>query len=217
MDDLFYSLRNPDNLHIMDSLGDISFGCNQEWYSSDWQRSSGCGPSVASNIMLYMHRSKTISLPQEVNNKSECTKLMETVWDHVTPTNKGIYLLAQFCDGLHSFIRSNGYMFESFSLNIPDKNKERPELPAIVHFIAQGLINDCPIAFLNLSNGMISNLDRWHWVTIVSLETDQNNSKVLVNIYDGEESINIDLKFWYETTTLGGGFVYFQKGQIEKI
>lgn len=211
VNDWTFSLRNPDSIHILDNSGNIFFGCDQEWFKSHWQRLSGCGPSVASNLLLYLHRAKCISLPVDVNNQSDCIKLMEVVWSHVTPTLKGIYMLQQFYNGVHSFTQAHGYSLEGFSLDIPKKNTERPVLSAIVDFIAEGLLHDCPVAFLNLSNGMVSNLDKWHWVTIVALKTDQNNSYVFAKVYDAAESIIIDLKLWYETTSLGGGFVFFKK------
>lgn len=211
VNDWTFSLRNPDSIHILDNSGNIFFGCDQEWFKSHWQRLSGCGPSVASNLLLYLHRAKCISLPVDVNNQSDCIKFMEVVWSHVTPTRKGIYKLEQFYKGVHSFAQAHGYNLEGFSLDIPKKSTERPEMSAIVDFIADGLLHDCPIAFLNLSNGMVSNLDQWHWVTIVSLKTDLNNSHVFAKIYDAAQSIIIDLKLWRETTSLGGGFVFFKK------
>ena len=96
-------------------------------------------------------------------------------------------------------------------MDIPDKRMSRPALSSVVDFIAKGLDSDCPIAFLNLSNGKVSNLDRWHWVTIVGLETDQDNNHVSAQIFDGGKEFEIDLKLWYETTTLSGGFVFFEK------
>jgi len=48
-------------------------------------------------------------------------------------------------------------------------------------------------------------------VTIVGLKTDQDNSRVFAEIFDGGKAFEIDLKLWYETTTLGGGFVFFKK------
>lgn len=206
-----FSLSKPENIHIADDFGNISFGCDQKWFGSFWQRMAGCGTIVASTILLYMHKSKRITLPKDVNCKSDCVTLIDDVWRFVTPTTRGISTIKHFRDGMYKLTQAYGYSIECSSLDIPKKKGLRPPLSSIVDFVSQGLVLDCPIAFLNLSNGKVKNLDEWHWVTIVSLETDKNNENVIAEIYDGEKSIIIDLKLWNETTTLGGGFVYFKE------
>jgi hypothetical protein len=37
-----------------------------------------------------------------------------------------------------------------------------------------------------------------------------DNESVYAKIYDGAKTITINLKLWYETTSRGGGFVYFK-------
>jgi len=76
-------------------------------------------------------------------------------------------------------------------------------------FLEGGLIKDAPIAFLNLCNGQVKNLDPWHWVTIISLEYAENGKSASIKILDEGLIKKIDLALWYDTTTLGGGFVYF--------
>ena len=204
-----FELLTPDNIHIEDNLGKTSFGCNQEWYGSYWQRLSGCGPSTASTILLYLHKAKNISLPFVIKDMSDCIKLMETVWSFVTPTMKGVNVLDKFYNGVHAFTQAQGYNLESFYINIPQKKEDRPEFLTVINFIAKGLQQDSPVAFLNLSNGRVRNLDKWHWVTITSLEA-QDNEHVYTKIYDGAKTIIINLKLWYDTTSRGGGFVFFK-------
>lgn len=56
----------------------------------------------------------------------------------------------------------------------------------------------------------MKNLDPWQWVTIISLEYSEDGNSVFVNILDEGEIKKIDFKLWYyNTTLLGGGFVYF--------
>lgn len=204
------SLRNPENLKIMDGLGNIYFGCDQEWFGSKWKRLAGCGPCAASNILLYLHRCKNVDIRMNLEDKADSIVLIETVWRHVTPTLKGVYLLKQFCKGVHSFLKSKGVELGSFSLEIPKKRTERPDLSRMLDFISQGLLADTPVAFLNLSNGLVTNLDSWHWVTIVSLKISEQENVVSAHVYDGARYFDVDLKLWYETTTAGGGFVYFK-------
>jgi hypothetical protein len=65
------------------------------------------------------------------------------------------------------------------------------------------------VAFLNLCNGSEKKLDRWHWVTLISLEYAEGGERVFADILDAGIIKRIDLALWYKTTTLGGGFVYF--------
>lgn len=203
-------LRDPDSIRVIDEKGNSSYGCDQDWYGSFWQRMAGCGPSVASNLLLYLHHAGKIGLPLDVKNKAGCVGLMEAVWHHVTPTTRGLYLITQFCEGVHSFTKTFGASVECMSLEIPKKKDDRPSLGEIADFIEAGLESDCPVAFLNLSNGKIKALDEWHWVTIVSITRTQDNSKVEALIYDADKSFTVDIKLWHEKTTLGGGMVYLK-------
>ena len=205
-----YSLTQLDNIHFMDDNGNILFGCDQEWYGSHWQRMAGCGPTVAATILLYLSRMHGIVLPHKVECKSDCIMLMESVWKHVTPSTMGVYPVEQLPDGVLSFAHENGFDLESFVLNIPKSSKGRPTVAEVVEFISGGLNLDCPVAFLNLASGKISNLDSWHWVTVVGIEADdQGNANLL--IYDGAKTLLVDLGLWLGSTRLGGGFVYFIK------
>ncbi|MFZ5975691.1 MAG: hypothetical protein ACOYU3_09905 [Bacillota bacterium] len=171
---------------------------------------------MATNILLYLHGAGIISLQKKVENKADCIRLMETLWDHVTPTEKGVHTLDRFCNGVKEYVQTLRAGLKCRALDIPNKRMPRPALSTVVSFIAKGLDSDCPVAFLNLSNGKVKNLDRWHWVTIVSLETGPDNENVSAKIFDGGKAFEIDLKLWYETTTLGGGFVFF-KAEKSKI
>jgi hypothetical protein len=92
---------------------------------------------------------------------------------------------------------------------VPEDKSIRPELADLVIFIEEALLKDVPVAFLNLCNGDENNLEPWHWVTIISLDYADDENSVFVNILDGGLIKKIDLSLWYNTTTLGGGFVYF--------
>jgi hypothetical protein len=70
------------------------------------------------------------------------------------------------------------------------------------------LSGDRPVAFLNLCNGKEKNLDRWHWVTVVSMEY---TPPVLLRVLDGGTVKTVDLALWRDTTTDGGGFAYFTR------
>lgn len=207
------SISNLDLFKILDkNTHKMYYGCVQEWYATEWQRLSGCGPSVASNIILYLNHSRTtLASEQCFNNKESCVSLMEEVWKYVTPTTEGIPTTKMFYESLHSYIMSKGLNAEYDFCNLPEDKASRPELQEILKFIEGALLKDAPIAFLNLCNGEEKNLEQWHWVTIISLEYTEHGENVFVNILDEGIIKKIDFKLWYNTTTLGGGFVYFKR------
>lgn len=203
-----YTLRNLENIHVVDQSGFEYFGCDQNWYESAWQQMSGCGPSTAATLLLYLQKSGQIDLPIHVMQQKDCRLLMDEVWSHVTPTEDGIYLIEQFCSGIQRFASSQAITLECHTLGIPERKNQRPELAEAVTFIINGLAQNSPIAFLNLCNGEVDNLEEWHWVTIVALETDENQEQVLVTIFDGDKSETIDFKRWLQTTDDGGALIF---------
>lgn len=203
-------LRNLENIHAKDQSGQEYFGCDQNWYASEWQKKSGCGPTTAATLLLYLQKSGRINLPVNVLEQKDCMLLMESVWAHVTPTQDGIYLIEHFCSGVQSFAAANGFALNCHSLGITDDAAAKQGMNDAVEFIKKGLTDDCPIAFLNLCNGDVCNLEGWHWVTIVALESDDEYDQITVTIFDGDKSEKIDFKSWYQTTTGGGALVYFE-------
>ena len=67
--------------------------------------------------------------------------------------------------------------------------------------IRAALERDRPVAFLNLCNGKVKELDWWHWVTIVALEGSA------ATILDSGREFPIDLERWLATTRKRGGVV----------
>lgn len=204
-----FCLSNPEYLHITDAKGNIFLGCEQEWYETLWQRRAGCGPTVASNMMLYLHRKGAINLPFDVANQAGCLSLMNAMWKHVTPTIKGVNSVRKFADGLHAFAEQYGYNVVCDALLFPKKRSVRPGFSEVRAFIAEGLEMDCPIGFLNLSNGAVKDLDSWHWVTLVGMVVIEGGERACVEYYDGNRTAIIDLRTWCDTTKEYGGFVLF--------
>lgn len=187
-------------------------GCNQVWYPSKWQRLSGCGPSAASNIFFYLsHSQSTLGLEEGLNTKEAWLSLMKEMWTYVTPSIRGVNTLKMFYQPMLAYTKSKGVNVEYRICDVPKDRSQRPELKDIVIFLEEALEKDAPIAFLNLCNGEEKKLDRWHWVTIISLEYTEDRQSVFVDILDQGEIKRINLALWYNTTTLGGGFVYFAR------
>ena len=204
-----YSIMQPDRLKMFDTADKVMYGCDQEWYPTPWQRMSGCGPSVASNVLLYLQRAGRIRFPIEVHDKTDFITLMEHVWKYVTPTSQGLYLLSHFCQGMTAIFESIQSAIQCETLDIPWKGKSRPDFSTVMDFIRTGISQDAPIAFLNLSNGSLKNLDGWHWVTVIALDHDEKNETTYLDLFDNGKSVRINLTEWYTTTVLGGGFIRF--------
>lgn len=197
------TINNPQYYEIIDDLtNDKYYGCNQEWFNKPWQRMAGCGPTVATNIILY-------SKKYVGTTKANSVTMMDEMWKHVTPTMKGVNTTNIFYNGLVSYANSKESKLIYDAIDVPKKKEIRPTFDKIIEFIKKSLENDTPIAFLNLCNGDEKCLDKWHWVTLVSLEYEEDLSKACIEILDEGIKKNIDLLLWYNTTTLGGGFVSF--------
>jgi len=205
------SISNPNAFKMLDEITNQTFfGCSQEWYATDWQRLSGCGPTAASNIIYYLRHSQTvIGQEKSVCSKKNSISLMEEIWEFVTPTAEGIKTTQMFYEAVHTYAKLKGLNVEFEFCDLPDDKAMRPELSSILSFLDKALTNDAPVAFLNLCNGEEENLEQWHWVTIISLEYTDDRESAFVNILDEGQIKKIDLALWYKTTTLGGGFVYF--------
>lgn len=205
------TILNEDIFNIKDDkTNKIYYGCDQEWFTSEWQRLSGCGPTTASNIVLYLnHKSNILGLEKTFDNKDDCLSLMQEVWEYVTPTIKGVHTTELFYKSLQTYFKHKNINTVYNFINIPKGKSLRPDLYEIINFIEIAFSKDVPVAFLNLSNGKEKNLDPWHWVTVISIDYTEDKNFASVNILDEGQVKKIDLSLWHSTTKQGGGFVYF--------
>jgi hypothetical protein len=208
-----WSIAYPELFSIIDESGTKSFyGCSQEWYAKKWQRMSGCGPTAASNIMLYMNNDMCAAVKKgNCISKDECLSLMEELWEFVTPTLMGVHTTRRFYEGMSEYAESIKMSVRFEACDLPEDKSRRPELAEVLRFIESALEKDCPVAFLNLCNGQEHRLDRWHWVTIISLEHADDDENAVIEVLDEGEIKKLNLSLWYNTTKRGGGFVYFVK------
>jgi len=195
-------------LRIQDSNSDeIYYGCSQKWYTTPWQRKAGCGPSVASNIVYYLENKQTNS--KQIFSKEACASLMEKAWWYFSPKVGGISTTSMFCEAFLLYAKSKLLNVQFRVLDVPQDKCRRPKLAQVLSFLEEALEKDMPVAFLNLCNGAVKMLERWHWVTIVSLDKSEDGKRVFVDILDYGVIKKIDLGLWNDSTILGGGFVYF--------
>ncbi|HWR24391.1 MAG TPA: hypothetical protein VN366_13015 [Feifaniaceae bacterium] len=184
------------------SPGAVYHGCDQRWYQKAWQRMSGCGPTTASSLFLYSQRANR-GMPQP--DKAECLRLMEEMWDYITPTWQGVHTTGVFSEGAKRFADMRGLQADTAALDVPGKPDARPTPDTVIGFLQDAFGNDLPVAFLNHNNGAEKALDSHHWVAVVSLSHVPGGAAEISFLDEGIIK-RIDIGNWLRTTTGGGGF-----------
>jgi hypothetical protein len=205
------SIRQPDLLLISDqALNVTAFGCDQDWYAEHWMRQAGCGPCTAATILYYLARSRSFLdhlYTASSHAKEDFTHFMTDIWHYVTPGTMGVNEASILAEGVTAYAANHNIVLRAEICKVPSRQKRQDDFIGFRDFISNGLENDCPIAFLNLSNGKLENLDSWHWVTITGLQSDGLSDQAI--IADSGERKVIDLDRWYQTSFLGGAAVWF--------
>lgn len=199
-------LAAPESLSVKSNNGKIYTGGSQEWYTDNWHRKAGCGPTVASNLIWHITKSQPelILFSHEKGENESFIELMDEMITFITPGLQGVNTSAMFYEGFIRYGEKHGVKFIPHVLEIPCKTSKRPKPDAVCEFIADALQSNAPVAFLNLSNGALKNLENWHWVTIISFEPDT----MTAGICDQGDTLTIDLGEWLRTSMLGGALVY---------
>ena len=192
-------IKNIDFLKVKDNENTY-YGFSQEWYKDIWQQKAGCGSTVASSIISYYNQ---IDSFKEIGI-SDALKIMEELWFYLLPTEQGLNSIKLFYNGIKNYYNAKEVTIDYINVDIKDK----PSLNKIIEFIEKELLEDRPIAFLNLCNGEENNLDKWHWVVVV--EIFEENGEYFLNIIDDKEILKINLSLWYRTITNDGGFITFK-------
>lgn len=200
-----HSLTRPEVLTLIGPRGETYRGGDQEWYPDLWQRRAGCGPTTAAALLAYLSQTRPALAPLcplAGGTRTGFAQYMQALWPYVTPGARGLDKPESLVLGCRSFALSRGCRLEGEILKIPRRREDRPTPAACRDFLLRALDNDCPVAFLNYSNGSLPNLDSWHWVPLIALT--EGEEVLLCTVLDeGEEKV-IDLALWLETTLLGG-------------
>lgn len=190
----------------------VCYGGDQDWFRGFWQRKAGCGPTTGAHLMHYLSKTGRLRLPLEASNsQAGFLGLMELSWGYLTPTLMGLNAPHLMQEGLDAFFARQGSGLLSRVLKVPSEVDVRPSAKEAADFITEGLRQDSPVAFLNLSNGEITHLESWHWVTVVGIQGD--GDQATLQIYDNGNQLEVHLSTWLNTTKRGGGFVYAEQAQ----
>ena len=196
------TLAKPDSLRLAGADGEAYIGGSQKWYEKRWHIASGCGPVAASNLIWAMSSLQ--------GGKEQYMELMRDVFAFYTPGLGGINTSALFSKGITGYCAARGLQATPVALDIPIKRRKRPDVDTVREFILSALGAGAPVAFLNRSNGTVSNLETWHWVTIIALDADTMQA----DISDYGKVLEVDVQEWLKTSRLGGAFVYIYRGEI---
>ncbi len=198
------ALRHPDEEGREPTVS----GCNQNLYRGSFQQQAGCGPCTATNLLDYAMQQylpgiHALNLPAFID-------MMHQVWHYVTPGLMGVHRTWQLADGIDRYAAEHNLPFHAVRLDFPTRRAKRPSVDAVVRFLSDGLNGDSPVAFLNLSNGKLADLESWHWVTITAIFRD-SGGELQAEIANYGILSRIALGTWLHKTKLGGGFVYCRK------
>lgn len=209
------SLYNINLFEIIDeATSETFYGGWQEWYGVWWKRLAGCGPTVVSTIISYLSRRKNAEEAEALPvSKNDFQMLMEDIWQYVTPSVRGIPTTAALIKGAGAYIGYKGLDIRLEELDIHKNKLLRPAFTTVLEYLSSALAADAPVAFLSLDKGEEELLDTWHWVALLSLEYEADGSSAYADIVDEGKLLHVDLKKWYRTTSLGGGFVRFMPQQ----
>ncbi len=207
------SVKNLKLFEIVDASGSTYCGGWQEWYGRCWKRLAGCGPTVISGIVHYLNRSQTADAPDNAAPAqiNEFQVLMEEIWHYVTPSVRGLPSPSALTKGARVYLDDKGLPYTLEELDVPKSRRTRPDFMQIVSFVHTALEADTPVAFLSLDKGAEDQLDNWHWVTILSLDYTPNGAAAKAGVADEGRYFQVDLRKWFDTTPLGGGFVRFMR------
>lgn len=205
-----YTLQNPAFFDFTNLQGTACRGADQMWYTDLWQQRAGCGPTTAATCLSYLaqQQPKLAGLDTIRSHRArDFAGYMAQVWTHVTPTRKGLNSLPLYYDGCISFAAARGIRLSHRALEIPGRSCfGRVDFAACADFVRRALSEDLPLAFLNFSNGALTNLDSWHWVPLIAAE-DRPTGEFLCQILDEGFEKTIDLALWHKSSYLGGGLV----------
>ncbi len=200
------SKLNIDRMIIKDNENnEIYYGGDQEWFSTDWQKKAGCGPTTAATMILYEYSKNQY-------DRLSFLRLMESLWNYITPTSRGVDTLERFAEGYKKYVKDQYNLFlKIFYLNIVEDINQRQSNEFIFLQLNKAVQTNHPIAFLNLHQGKEKKLYTWHWVTLVSLSYDKYNDELRGLIIDEGLLKSINLGLWLKTSQKGGGFVWFEE------
>ena len=183
-----------------------SYGAQQRMFPSKWKQASGCGPTAASNLIIYEQVKDLCELPMRIETVRH---MMLELWKYVTPGIMGVNSMTKFEKGLKRYCMDKELPYVPFGLEIHRDKSLRISERELKDFLSRVLSENKLVAFLNLDAAKTAFLDEWHWVVLHAIHFDEDHLEA--DILDGGKSLRIDLKHWLENTKNHGAFVVLNK------
>ncbi len=206
-----YSITQPELFDIKDGFGRKSYGGNQAWYPKFWARRAGCGATSAANITSYLAKTRAEYnrlYEQGSRNKADFVHHMEELFEYVKPGPMGVNHVDKYIKGIEQYAKSKGISLRTNLLTAEKETKITRTKQELIEFVQKAMELDAPIAFLNLSRGEERILQDWHWITITSVQIEENHIWAIAS--DEGYARKFDLLLWYLTTGMHGGLIYFE-------
>ncbi len=203
------AILHPEWLDVQ-TLNGVVKGYNQEWYGTEWQRISGCGPTTATTIVNYLFFRENLMQVEDYQSEETILPMMDRIWQYVQPRRGGgLFKARWFEEGLTAFFEENNYPYKAELLSIGIFSKGKSRADEVAQFVMEGLRDDVPVAFLNRHRGDELGLETWHWVPIIAME--EREGIYWGTVLDDGKSREFSLQSWLDTTMFGGGFVRVHK------
>jgi len=209
---MLVSISDSTLLTVTDAQTQRSFfGGDQAWYTEEWWRQAGCGPTCAANMTAYLAltRPHLRALYSGTGmDRGGFIRHMEEIYPYVQPGPMGLNRVERFTEGVTAFAADRGIALTAHVFVVSgNRDRNRPPVSALADFVREGLASDCPVGFLNLSCGREKNLQSWHWISLASADIGAD----AITACASDEGVlrEFDLKLWYLSTRMRGGLVYF--------
>lgn len=192
------------NLIGISDGGNICYGADQKWFAGRWHRASGCGPTTAALITMYMAQAFPEScaalypytLPAK---RDEFAAHMAAVRRFVKPGLFGLTDERAFADGVKSYAdqRDVKLMAQIISPGLSTS--------AAYGFLQKALAERYMPALLILRNPSLSDFS-WHWMAVTGYDSDKQT--ILVSTYAKEHELAFK-EVWQQQKPYRAVAVYF--------
>jgi len=208
---MLFSIKHPEAFIIKSITGIKSYGGNQSWFPKYWARKAGCGATSAANIMAYLAETRAEFAKlyeQKSKSKEDYIRHMEVLFDYVKPGPMGVNHVDKYIKGVNQYVKSKGLYLKTNLLSVDKETKDNRTKKELAEFSQKAMELDAPIAFLTLSRGSELRLQDWHWITITSVQIEENHIWAIAS--DEGMERKFDLLLWYLTTGMHGGLIYYE-------
>lgn len=163
----------------------IGYGGDQDWFVDEWAQKAGCASVLGSNLYTYYCQ----YLKME---KQDFVKVMDTMYQIMTPTNHGYPFLYKFARSFCRFMQTQGMSFK------PIYKKQARSYEEALSFVIQSIDDDAPVAMLILSHRAKElEEDNWHWICLSGYQ--QIDEKYRIIFSDCGQRREIDAHILFDT------------------